>query len=91
MFEDWPQVFSVKDVLAYSHLPSQEKNINPNLEKSTIKLEKGLESALILEKGLPEKIHLNAVYTRIAVHTILWVERVLFLRHYCGSVDDWFP
>ena len=72
MFVDWPQVFSAKHVLAYSHLPSREISHIPHLEKSALKLEKECESALILEKGHHSKIHLNAVYTRIAFHASLW-------------------
>ncbi len=34
-----------------------------DLEKSTIKLEKGRESALILENGLFKKMHLDAAIT----------------------------
>ena len=71
MFEDWPKVFSVKAVFSYSHLPSREMSLIHNLEKSALTIEKGCESALILEKGLPEKIHLHAVYTRIAFHVSL--------------------
>src|SRR5713101_3156144 len=74
MFEDWPHVFSVNDTLAYSHLPSRVMSLIPNLEKSALKLEKECKSALILEKGIPEKIHLNAVYTRIAFHESLWLK-----------------
>jgi len=34
--------------------------LNHNLEKSVLKVEKRQESALILEKGLVKKMHLNA-------------------------------
>jgi len=47
-------------------------HLNPNLEKFAIKLENRRESALILEKVLFNKFHLNAVYTRIAFYANLW-------------------
>jgi len=50
MFEDWLEVISVKNVLAHSYLPSREMCLISHLEKAALKLEKGCESALILEK-----------------------------------------
>jgi hypothetical protein len=46
----------------------------PNLEKSAIKLENRQESALILEKELFKKIHLNTASTRIAFYVSIWLK-----------------
>jgi hypothetical protein len=48
--------------------------LNPNLEKSAIKLENRRESALILEKVLFRKTHLNAAYKRIAFNANIWLK-----------------
>ena len=50
--------------------------IIPNLEKSAIKLENRQESALILEKELFKKLHLNTASTRIAFCVGIWLKGI---------------
>ena len=52
----------------------REMGLSPNLEKSTIKLEKRHKSALTLEKGLSMKSYLHIVSTLGTFLACLWLE-----------------
>jgi hypothetical protein len=70
------RIFLNQDVLGYNlrreYVRRNKMRLIPNLEKSARKLENRQESALILEKELFKKIHLNTAHMRIAFYVSIW-------------------
>ncbi len=67
----------------------EEVSLNLNLEKSAIKLEKGRESAIILEKRLSAKI-----YQMLSKHESLFMQsfglRGMSLRLHSDTEGEWY-
>lgn len=61
------------------YLQGTKRHLNLNLEISAIKLENRQESALILEKELFKKTHLNTASTRTAFYGSIWLKGVCLL------------